>query len=142
MPDHHHKKSFVKLPKYDGGSEAFRAFIAENLRYPQAAIDANVEGTVIVEYEVFDNGVVHNPRILKGLGHGCDEEAIRVVELLRFEKAKNRGLRVKMTTKTNINFKLPGVRINYSVAQKTEPEKENPGQKGDGPVIYEYTIQF
>ena len=142
MPDHHHKKSFIKLPKYVGGSKAFREFIAENIRYPAAAVESNVEGTVIVEYEIFDNGVVHNPRILKGLGHGCDEEAIRVVELLRFEKVKNRGVRVKMTTKTNINFKLPGIRINYSIAKKEETEKEKPGQKGSGPVSYEYTIQF
>ena len=144
MPGNHKKKQFINLPKYSSGSEAFREFISQNLRYPQAALDANVEGTVIVEYEVFDNGVVHNPHVLKGLGHGCDEEAIRVVELLRFEKVKNRGVRVKMTTKTNINFKLPGVRISYSVAAKTEtlPKKEDPEQKGPGEVTYEYTIQF
>ena len=144
MPDHHKKKHFLNLPKYSGGSVAFREFIAANLRYPGAALEANVEGSVIVEYEIFDDGVVHNPRVLKGLGHGCDEEAMRVVEMLRFEKVKNRGVRVKMTTKTTINFKLPGVRINYSVATKTEPEpkKEEPGQKGTGTVNYEYTINF
>lgn len=144
MDDHHKKRKFLNLPKYPGGSNALREFIAENLRYPQAALLANVEGIVNIEYEIFDDGVVHNARVLKGLGHGCDEEAMRVVDLLRFEKVKNRGVRVKMTTKINISFKLPGIRINYSAAEKVKPEMKNEdaGKKGDGPVNYEYTIQF
>jgi len=73
--------------------------------------------------------------VLKGLGHGCDEEALRVVRLLAFEKVKNRGVRLKMTTKTNINFRLSGVRINYSAPEKTEQEKQDP-------VTYGYTIQL
>ena len=139
MADQKKKKHFLNIPKYPGGTEDFREFIAENIRYPQAALDANVEGTVIVEYDILDTGVVQNQHVLKGLGHGCDEEAMRVVGLLRFEKVKNRGLRVKMTTKTNINFRLPGVRINYSVSEKDEPQKQQDEQK---PVTYGYTIQF
>ena len=144
MPDHHNKKHFLNLPKYVGGSDAFREFITTNLRYPQDALEARVEGTVIVEYDIHDNGIVQHPRVLKGIGHGCDEEAMRVVGLLRFEKVKNRGVRVKMTTKTNINFKLPGVRINYSVTGESKPLKPNDDQEqpNSGPVIYEYTVKF
>jgi protein TonB len=135
--EHHHKKRFLNLPKYPGGSEAFKKFIAENLCYPDAALEAKIEGSVIVEYDVADDGLVYNPHILKGLGYGCDEEAVRLIGLLRFEKVKNRGVRVKMTTKTTIHFRLPGVNISYSVSQKNEPE-----QKNDGPVTYEYTVKF
>ena len=135
--EHHHKKRFLNLPKYPGGSEAFKKFIAENLRYPDAALEAKIEGSVIVEYDISDDGLVYNPHILKGLGYGCDEEAVRLIGLLRFEKVKNRGVRVKMTTKTTIHFRLPGVSISYSVPQKNEPE-----QKKDGPVTYEYTVRF
>ena len=144
MPDHHNKKRFLNLPKYAGGSKAFKDFIADNLRYPEAALQARVEGTVIIEYDIRDNGVVQHPRVLKGIGHGCDEEALRLVGMLRFEKAKNRGVRVTMTTKTTINFKLPaGVRINYSVTTKDEPAKNNEtDQDKPGPVTYEYTISF
>jgi protein TonB len=77
MADHHNKKRFLNMPKYTGGSEAFREFIASNLQYPQAAIDAGVEGTVIVEYDIHDNGMVQSPRVLKGIGHGCNEEALK-----------------------------------------------------------------
>ena len=144
MPDHHNKKRFLNLPKYTGGSKAFREFIAGNLRYPEAAIDARVEGTVIVEYDILDSGVVQHPRVLKGIGHGCDEEAMRVVGMLRYEKVKNRGVRVKMKTKTNINFRLPaGVRISYTAAVKVEPSKTtDPAEAKPGPVNYEYTITF
>ena len=144
MPDHHNKKRFLNIPKFAGGSEDFRKFIAANLHYPDAALEARVEGIVIVEYEVLDTGLVQNPRVLKGLGHGCDEEAMRVVGLLRFEKVKNRGVRVKMTTKTNIGFVLPGVRISYSVATDTEAQKQKiePEPKDSGPVVYEYTLTF
>ena len=144
MPDHHNKKRFLNLPKYIGGSKAFREFITENLRYPETALEAKVEGSVIVEYDILDNGAVSNPRVLKGLGYGCDEEAIRVVNLLHFEKVKNRGIRVKLTSKTNINFKLPKVSINYSVSytNKTDKPSVEPEQKNSDPVTYEYTIQL
>jgi len=136
MPDNHKKKNFLNKPKYPGGSAAFREFIAGNLRYPQAALDAGVEGIVIVEYDILDTGIVQNPHVLKGLGHGCDEEALRVIGLLRFEKVKNRGLRLKVTTKTNINFRLPGVRITYLAPEKEKPPEEKK------PVTYGYTVQF
>jgi TonB family protein len=138
MPDHHNKKRFLNLPKYIGGSDAFRDFIAQNIRYPASALEAKIEGSVIVGYDIADDGLVYNAHVLKGLGYGCDEEAIRVIGLLKFEKVKNRGVRVKMTTKTTIHFKLPGVSISYSVPdKKNEPEK-----KEGGPITYEYTINF
>lgn len=142
MADHHNKKHFLNMPKYIGGSDAFREFIAANLRYPQAALEAGVEGTVIVEYDIHDNGQVKNQHVLKGIGHGCNEEAMRVIGMLRFEQVKNRGVRVKMTTKTNINFILPGMRLNYSVAGNTDPQtqKDEPAQKDGAPVVYEYTV--
>jgi TonB family protein len=135
--EHHHKKRFLNLPKYPGGSEAFKKFFVENLRYPDAALEAKIEGSVIVEYDISDDGLVYNPHILKGLGYGCDEEAVRLIGLLRFEKVKNRGVRVKMTTKTTIHFKLPGVNISYTISGENKSE-----QKKNGPVTYEYTIKL
>jgi TonB family protein len=137
MQEHQHKKKFLNLPKYLGGSKAFKEFIANNLQYPKAALEARVEGSVIVGYDINDNGDVVSPHVLKGLGYGCDEEAIRLVGMLSFEKAKNRGVRVKLTTKTKINFRLPKISIHYSAPEKKVPEK-----KKEGAVTYEYTIKF
>jgi TonB family protein len=101
-------------------------------------------GSVVVEYDIHDNGDVTNPRVLKGIGYGCDEEAIRLVSMLQFEKVKNRGVRVKLTSKTTIHFRLPNVSTNYAVSYtmeqktpKTESEKKN-----SDPVVYEYTIKL
>jgi len=144
MPDHNKKKRFLKFPKYPGGSKAFREFIAENLRHPEPALEANIQGYVLVEYDIHDNGGVENPRILKGLGYGCDEEAIRVINLLKFEKVKNRGVRIKMTTKTRINFGLPKRSVNYTVSYTSKPDKPDveQDQKKSDPDKYEYTIKF
>ena len=139
MSDKHHKKHFLNLPKYVGGSQAFKDFIMQNLVYPSPALEANIQGSVIVEYDISDEGVVFNPRVLKGLGYGCDEEALRLTSLLRFEKVKNRGVRVKVTTKTTINFKLPGVRISYSVPEKRKTE---PDVKSSGMNTYEYIVKW
>ncbi|MFH1161146.1 MAG: energy transducer TonB [bacterium] len=144
MSNRQKKKNFIKLPRYTGGTEAFRKYISENLRYPEAALEAGVEGSVIVEYDILDDGLVQNARVLKGLDYSCDEEALRLIGSLRFEKVKNRGLRVKMTTKTKINFILPKTGITYTVTGKKETGKEQKGQEPDHnpPVTYEYTIRF
>jgi TonB family protein len=142
MNEHHNKKRFLNLPKYIGGSEAFKEFITKNLIYPSAAVEARIEGKVVVEYDISDEGTVLNPHVLKGLGHGCDEEALRLVGLLRFEKVRNRGVRVKVTTKTTINFQLPGFTINYSVSNKEETEKQKAESLEKTVATYNYTIQL
>lgn len=144
MPDHHNKKRFLNLPKYIGGSKAFKEFITENLRYPEAALEARVTGYVVVEYDIHDNGTVSNPRVLKGIGYGCDEEALRLVGMLQFEKVKNRGVRVKLTSKTTIHFRLPNVSVNFAVSYTMEQPKPpaKPEQKPSEPVVYGYTIQL
>jgi protein TonB len=144
MTDHHHKKHFLKLPKYPGGNKAVGQFISENMRYPEEAIEAGIGGSVIVEYDINDNGSVSNAHVLNGIGHGCDEEAVRLVRLLRYEKVRNRGVRVKMTTKTSIRFILPKHTTSYSISYTGKEEKPEPGpaQKVREQVVYEYTIKF
>ncbi len=144
MTDYQKKKKFLELPRYGGGNEEFKKFIAKNLRYPKKALEAKIEGKVLVGYEIDDNGIVHNPRVLRSLGYGCDEEALRVVSLLRFKKVKNRGVRVRMNTKTNIVFKLPKMSINYSVSTKTDNKKpaEKSAPQKPGEQTYEYTIRL
>ncbi len=133
------KKDFIQVPQYHGGKKAFIEFIKKNLRYPKEALAAGIEGRVLVEFEIDDNGMVHNPRVAKGLGYGCDEEAVRVVSLLRYEKVKNRGLRVRARHKTFINFKLPPkATVTYTLKTKEKPQitQEKPAAKPS----YGYTI--
>ena len=55
-------------------------FIAKNIQYPQMAKDANVEGSVVLEFMVDENGKISHVRIVRPLGYACDEEAVRVVK--------------------------------------------------------------
>jgi|GEM_PF-2627518 len=70
----------VTLPMPVGGIPQFNKYVEENLRYPQAARSNNIQGDVIVEFEIDANGNYRNFRINKSLGYGCDEEAIRLIK--------------------------------------------------------------
>jgi TonB family protein len=126
---HHKKKKFLNLPTYPGGRDAFRKFVSENLVYPPLALQNRIEGTVFMSYVVNDMGEVIEAKVLKGIGYGCDEEALRLIRLLHYGKVNNRGLRVRSEMKTGIRFVLPANvgEVIYSyisappVAQK-EPE--------------------
>jgi TonB family protein len=137
------KFTALKMPSYPGGRKAFQEFMRKNVRYPKEAEEAKIEGTVIVGYQITDNGMVLNPYIIKGLGYGCDEEAIRVIGLLRYEKVRNRRVRVKLTTKATIHFSLSKVSVSYSIAEDKTPEKKAAGaEPKSGGTSYSYTIEY
>ncbi|HPF00319.1 MAG TPA: TonB family protein [Bacteroidales bacterium] len=68
-----------QAPLYPGGVEALMKYLAENIQYPDLARQENIQGTVYVSFVVEKNGEVSNVKILRGIGGGCDEEAMRVV---------------------------------------------------------------
>jgi len=128
MENQSHKKTkkFLKLPTYPGGRDAYRQFVSEQLVYPPQALENDIQGTVYVSYVVDDLGHVIEAKVLKGIGYGCDEEAIRIIRLLKYQKVNNRGIRLKSEIKTGIRFILPtkatGVQYYYTVTP-TYPEK-------------------
>ncbi|OIN57701.1 energy transducer TonB [Arsenicibacter rosenii] len=66
-------------PEFPGGMEALSAYIGNNLKYPEPARLAGVEGRVFLSFVVDKEGGIHDVNVLKGLGFGCDEAAIRLV---------------------------------------------------------------
>lgn len=78
-------------PKPVGGYESYYAKLSKNLKYPKQAIRQQVDGRVYVEFVVDRNGTVGNIKIVKGIGAGCDEEAMRVLALTKWEPGKQRG---------------------------------------------------
>ncbi|MDA3943540.1 MAG: energy transducer TonB [Bacteroidetes bacterium] len=133
------EKKFLDLPRYFGGKTALSKFINENIRYPEEALKAGIEGKVLVGFDIDDNGKVHNPSIIHGIGYGCDEEALRVVGLLRYQKVSNRGKKVLVHNKINIRFKLPVKKLNYTLT-KAEPAAKPASKPKE--QIYSYTISF
>jgi len=70
---------FEKRTQFPGGDEALYAFLANNMQYPTGARES---GTVYINFTVEVDGEITNIRILRGIGGGCDEECIRVIELM------------------------------------------------------------
>ncbi|MCX8050445.1 MAG: energy transducer TonB [Chlorobi bacterium] len=101
------KKQFLRTPSYPGGTKALAEFIQRNLRYPTEALARRVEGDVHVAFEVDEEGVVHRARIVRGIGAGCDEEALRLVSMLRYKPVRNRGVKVTSHMDLVIHFRLP-----------------------------------
>lgn len=67
-------------PNPPGGMEGWNKYLSENLSYPSQARSMGIEGTVIVVFVINSDGSISNAEILRGIGGGCDEEALRVVE--------------------------------------------------------------
>jgi len=67
-------------PKFPGGNVSLAKYIRNNMKYPESAVRKGVEGRVIVRFIVKENGEISNPQVVKGIGSGCDEEAVRLVQ--------------------------------------------------------------
>ena len=94
-------------PSYPGGEEARIRYLQENLRYPQMAREAGIQGTVFVTFVVERDGSVTDVRVLRGIGGGCDEEAVRVVQNMpRWNPGRQRGQPVSFKFKIPIRFLL------------------------------------
>lgn len=68
------------FPEFEGGMKAWAKFIQRNLRYPAAAQDQGLQGKVFISFVVEKDGSVSNVTLIKGIGGGCDEEAMRVIK--------------------------------------------------------------
>ena len=117
------KRSSVPLqaPQYRGGKKALLKFIQDNLKYPEEALNSKIEGIVEISYVVNGLGKVIETKVIKGIGHGCDEEAVRLVKSLVFEKVYNRGLNTKTNRSIKIDFRLPRkkpISLNYQVVKE------------------------
>ncbi len=97
----------IKKPVYPGGRKAMAEFILNELTYPEKALKNKIEGMVIVKIDIDDTGKVIRAKIKKSVGHGCDEEAIRIVKLLKFYVTKMRKVRLTHHKTIKINFILP-----------------------------------
>lgn len=94
-------------PEFPGGPDAMHAYLGDQIRYPSMARNANIQGTVWIEFLVDKNGNIVNAKIIRGIGGGCDREALRVVESMpRWKPGKQRGIPVVVRYRLPIKFKL------------------------------------
>ena len=94
-------------PEYPGGMDALRNFLSKNLNYPHSAASAGVSGRVFVSFVVNTDGSLTDLEVLKGIGFGCDEEAIRVMQKMpHWKPGKQSGRAVRVKYNLPISFTL------------------------------------
>lgn len=94
-------------PTPEGGMAAFYQFVQKNLKYPAQARRMGIEGKVFVQFVVDKDGSLTEVQAVKGIGAGCDEEAVRVIkEAPKWKPGKQRGRSVKVRMILPITFKL------------------------------------
>ncbi len=97
------------MPKFNGGDPAveFRKYIAENLKYPQNAIENNVTGKVIIQFAVNSKGKVVDAKVVRSADPALDKEALRVITSSPdWEPGKQKGESVKVLFTFPISFAL------------------------------------
>jgi len=96
-----------QMPNYKSSNDNLMAFISKNIKYPEVAKSAGIEGKVMVEFVIDKQGKVRNAKVLKGIGSGCDEEALRVINMMKdWEPGKQAGKPVNVKMVIPIHFKL------------------------------------
>ena len=90
------------MPELKGGLGALQ----QKINYPDMARKAGIEGRVIIQFIVNEQGQVEDPRVIRGIGGGCDKEALRVVKQAEFEPGRQRGNPVRVQYSLPITFKL------------------------------------
>ena len=95
------------MPEYPGGDQAMMDFVAKNVQYPQEARDKEISGRVLVSFIVEKDGSIADVKVVKGIGGGCDEEAVRVVKAMpKWKPGKDKGKPVRVSYMMPFTFKL------------------------------------
>lgn len=145
------KDKFVKMPVYEGGQEALKQFINNNLKYPIEALKLKIEGTIQVFFIIGNKGKVMEAKALNSLGYGCDEEAVRVIKLLEFKVPKTHNVKASFNKKINIHFNLANENIkenhniptqdqNFQVQYSITSTKITKSENQEKQKSIEYTI--
>ena len=96
-------------PEFPGGEVALAEYLSRNLRYPAEAQQHNTSGKVFVQFVVSTDGFIQSPRIIKGIGNGCDEEAVRIVsQMPKWKPGQQNGRPVNVQFYLPIRFMLDG----------------------------------
>ncbi|RTQ53685.1 energy transducer TonB [Hymenobacter gummosus] len=106
LPDDEKVYTYVEqMPQPPGGTEDLLQYLDRNVKYPALALRNQVEGKVFVNFIVRTDGQLSNFNITKGIGAGCDEEAIRVLrQMPRWSPGKQNGRAVNVSYTVPVTF--------------------------------------
>lgn len=94
-------------PEFVGGIDSLYSYLARNIQYPEQAKNEKIQGRVFVTFVIEADGNVSNAKVLRGIGGGCDEEALRVVNAMpKWKPGMLKGKPVRVQYTLPILFKL------------------------------------
>jgi len=94
-------------PSFPGGISAFYQYVSQELKYPRQAVSRGIDGKVFIQFVVNRDGSLTNVEVIKGIGAGCDEEAVRVLKNApHWNPGKQRGKPVRVQMMIPITFQL------------------------------------
>jgi len=97
------------MPQFPGGDDELYKFLGKHLQYPAEAKKNGIEGVVYVSFVVYEDGTIREAKVLRGIGGGCDAEALRVIRLMpNWEPGTQRGKAVRVHYNLPIRFTLTG----------------------------------
>ena len=100
-------KVVEEMPEFPGGAAKMMEYIQKNMKYPMMARESDIQGRVFVNFVVEPDGSISNVTVMRGIGGGCDEEALRVVQSMpNWKPGKQRGSAVRCSFTVPIIFKL------------------------------------
>lgn len=95
------------MPSYPGGEAALYQFLSKQIRYPRQAVKNKTEGTVYVRFVIQPDGAITDPEVMRGIGFGCDEEALRVISSMpAWNPGEITGQKVPVFSSLAVNFKF------------------------------------
>jgi len=96
-----------QMPQFGGGDADLMNYLAKNIKYPAMAKESGISGIVYVTFVVNSKGEIVDVKILRGIGGGCDKEAVRVVKKMpKWKPGKQRGKPVSVQYNLPVRFVL------------------------------------
>lgn len=96
-----------QMPEFPGGEEELLRYLAQNIQYPKRAVDGNTEGRVLLGFVVNKEGEIDDVIVIRSIGDGCDEEAVRVIHKMpKWKPGKNNGRLVNVFYNLPVTFQL------------------------------------
>jgi len=111
-----------EMPEFPGGDKARLDYIVKNITYPEEARIQKTEGTVYISFVVEKDGSISNTKILRGIGNGCDEVVIEIIDNMPVWKP---GMKDGNPVRTRFN--MP---VKFVIGEKVEPEEAVPASEG------------
>ena len=95
------------MPEFQGGEAAMRRYLSESIKYPENAKELGIQGMVYINFVVEKDGSITEVKLLRGIGEGCDEEALRVVmKMPKWHPGSQQGRTVRVSYNLPVRFTL------------------------------------